>query len=94
MRTGTTEFEKYGFAHRQVFREGDVAVFERSRIGGADAQTHYEAVRIKPHEAFVLHGNAIPAGESYPSSEKWGQDGFTYQDKQLAMTRARKMLAS
>lgn len=75
-------FEKKKFNHTQLKREGRIAIFERSAVNGV--QTHYEVVRIKEHGAYTLGGATIEAGESYPSSNSWGIDGFTYTAEQLS----------
>lgn len=71
-----TTFARNGYDHHQITREGDIAIFRRRRTGGQ--HEHYEVVRIREHGERVMGGVTIPAGEHYPSSEKWGKDGWTY----------------
>lgn len=79
-----TEFTKGGFHHRQLKRIGEWALFERFKNA---TSPHYEVVRIRPYAAYELAGEKFPAGERYPSSESWGRDGFTYQDRDAAEAR-------
>lgn len=73
-----TEFTKGGFTHRQIKREGNIAIFERFK--GDRRQLHWEVVRIRYCKAYTIAGVDFPAGEHYPSSEKWGADGWTFND--------------
>jgi hypothetical protein len=74
-----TEFRKGGFNYRQIAREGDWAIYEQKWRTSDNAA--YEVVRIRP-------GSGLLAGrELYPSSEKWGTDGFTLTDKDAAFNK-------
>jgi len=70
------EFRLLGFEYTQLKRLGDVAIYRQSKKGLPDG---YEVVRIQKHEAFSAFGKDFPAGESYPSSQQWGSDGWTYR---------------
>ena len=70
------EFRLLGFEYTQLKRLGDVAIYRQSKKGLPDG---YEVVRILKHEAFSAFGKDFPAGESYPSSQQWGSDGWTYR---------------
>jgi len=80
-----TEFQKGGFSFRQIKREGAVALFDRSKNG----RTHFEVAIITAHGPYELVGVKFPAGESYPSSEQWGQKGWTYTTREEADERFR-----
>lgn len=92
MKTTPKEFNRSGWHFRQIFREGEIAVFERSRLPDM-SQQHFETVRLKPYSAGEVFGRVIEAGESYPSSEEWGTYGFTLSDKTAARAKADEMLA-
>jgi hypothetical protein len=78
-----TEFRKGGFNYRQIAREGDWAIYEQKWRTSDNAA--YEVVRIRP-------GSGLLAGrELYPSSERWGTDGFTLTDKDTAFKKLRQM---
>lgn len=78
-------FIKRGFHHQQIERRGEWAVFRRWK--NANPPCHYEVVRIREHGEYQMAGVTIPAGESYPSSEKWGADGFTFTTLEKAMAK-------
>jgi len=84
MKTLKTEFEASGFHHRQLFRTGDVAIYERWK---AQQRPHYEVVKIGSHNGYELAGNHIEAAETYPSAEQFGSRAWTYNDKQAALRR-------
>lgn len=87
-----TEFSRNGFHFLQRFREGEIAVFERTRLPHG-TQKHYETVRLRPFPAREAFGKTFEAGESYPSNEQWGIYGFTYKSEKAALDKATQMIA-
>lgn len=79
-----TEFTAKGFLHRQVKREGLVAIYERQHVDLGGKDLHYEVVAIKESPERVMGGVTIEARETYPSSEVWGLYGFTCPDSASA----------
>ena len=75
------EFFGRGFIHRLIKRQGMVALFERWHRELPDGLHHFEVVRLRNSDAYVVAGVTIPAQETYPSSESWGTDGFTYSTR-------------
>jgi hypothetical protein len=73
MNTIPSVFTERGFDHREIERNGDWRLFERTRHG----RSHWEVVRIRERGETVMFGKVIEASEVYPCSEKWGIDGFT-----------------
>lgn len=89
-----TEFTEKGFAFSQVVRRGNLAVYRRAK-GNSE---HFEVVRIrssKGHAGYTVKDKdgketiIQPQGphELYPSSEKWGTDGFTHNDEDSARAK-------
>src|SRR5690348_14859316 len=79
MKPLVTEFESKGFIHSQIKREGDIALFKRTR----DKKDHYEVIRVKSHDGFKIPGTELfsdPA-EYHPGDKAWGNDGWTYTNK-------------
>ena len=72
-----TTFRSGGFKFRQLAREGEVALFEKTK-GRKDCS--YEVVRVLRRNARIAFGKMLPACEVIPSSERWGKDGWTYRD--------------
>lgn len=92
MKTLETEFTSRGFTHRQVFREGNVAIYERTKPGWS--RTHYEVIRIRTAKASHRFGKDFPATELYPAAEQWGRFGFTCADLTSAKQRAAVLIRS
>lgn len=90
MKTIETQFSKDGYQFTQEQREGIVAVYSKVKKG----QSHYswEVVILKENPPFEMHGVAMGDCESYPRSEKWGEKGFTYQDREAAMAKFCELL--
>ncbi len=86
------EFTRNGFTHRQLKRSGQIALIERFKGTIAKPeQLHFEVVRIRAHDGYIIGGREIPPGESYPSSEAWGIHGFTYRDRDEAEAKFAEM---
>lgn len=85
MKTLPLEFKRDGFTHKQVVRDGNVAIYERTKP--EHSQPHYEVVIIREHKARDTGNFKVEAGEHYPSSEEWGIYGWTYGTLDLAKTR-------
>ena len=72
-----------GFGYRQIAREGNWAIYEQRWPGSENLC--YEIIRIRREEATTFpSGRSYPAREVYPSSEAWGVDGFTVNDRNKA----------
>jgi len=78
-------FAKKGFDHKQIARSGNIAIYERSRIGMKCP--HWEVVKIGHHNGYILAGVEIPPSETYPSSESWGVSGWTYRNLEKAKAK-------
>ena len=70
-----------GFDTKVILREGRIALLEKSKPGGTES---YEVVVIQHRPAEIVFGKEHPARESMPCSESWGQEGWTYKDRQSA----------
>ncbi len=80
MNTIPSVFTKRGFNHRELVRNGEWRLFERTGRG----KSHYEVVRIRSHNGYIIHDVIIPSSEYYPKSESWGTDGFTLNSLESA----------
>ena len=90
MKPLATSFTKKGFLHTQVMRAGNVAVYRRQRIGGK--AVHFETVIVGSHNGYEIGGVTVEPAETYPSSERWGEKGFTFNDAQAALAKAQTLL--
>lgn len=69
-------FTAKGFNHIQIKREGAIALIKRWK---GEIPPHFEVVRWKLFpQSTMPNGDIVPEGERYPSSHRWGMDGFTY----------------
>lgn len=91
MKTLETEFTKKSWSHKQIKREGNLAIYERGKEG---VMPHYEAIRIKSHNGFPLPtGEHTGPAEYYPGDEAWGVDGFTFPTLSQAEAKLVEMAA-
>ena len=85
-----TDFNRNGFRHHQVAREGMIALYRRERIGGR--AEHYEVARIVVRKATEIFGEVIGEREAYPASEDWGVRGWTFLDSYGAWEKFRQLV--
>ena len=71
-------FKHGGFEFKQLWREGQIALFEK-RKPGSEVKS-YETVIIQQNHDYEIAGNFIKAHESLPGNERWGDAGWTYCD--------------
>jgi hypothetical protein len=77
-------FTKKGFVHELVERVGRWLIVRRQRVGSE--REHFEVVRPVESRREYRDGawRECAPREVYPSSEKWGADGFTLPDLEAA----------
>lgn len=83
------DFKSGGFTFRQLWREGNITLFEKRKR--PDGAVSYEVVRIRVLPARVMFGKAYPATEAMPASESWGKYGWTYCDLSKARAKFRAL---
>lgn len=81
------EFRKKGFSHKEVFRKGQYAIYERCRVTKGAKESHYELIIIKEHGAYEMGGVKFEAGEGYPADNSWGVLGWTLPTKDEAFAK-------
>jgi len=84
------EFRRGGFTYRQIYREGDFAIY-RQTWKGNEHSAGFEVIRIRRRDGFQIGGRFVEPAEVYPNSEAWGVDGFTVTDKDAAFAKLRQM---
>jgi len=85
MKVIASEFIKSGFAHKVLERRGMVLLVERQHRDVS--APHWEVVKIRVSPAKLVHGVPLPESEVYPSSERWGTDGWTYSTLEAARAK-------
>jgi hypothetical protein len=83
------EFRRGRFIYRQIYREGDVAIY-RQTLKGNEHSAAFEVIRIRRRDGFQIGGRFVPPAEVYPNSEAWGTDGFTVGDTDTAFAKLRE----
>jgi hypothetical protein len=85
------EFRSGGLNYRQIAREGMWAIYEQTWSSRSDPRVCYEAIRIRRREGFQIDGRLVEPAETYPKTDAWGVDGFTFTDKDAAFAKLRKV---
>jgi len=79
------EFARDQFNFRQLMREGDVVLYEKTKPHWA--QPTYEVCIVRKCAERTIAGTLIPAHEALPPSESWGTYGWTYSTYDKAWAR-------
>jgi hypothetical protein len=83
-------FQHDGFDYRQIYREGDFAIYKQTWKSNEHTAA-FEVIRIRKREEFEIGGRFVEAAEVYPNSEAWGVDGWTVQNKDAAFRKLREI---
>ena len=84
------EFRRGRFNYRQIYREGDFAIYQQTWKGNEHSAA-FELIRIRRREGFQIGGRFVEAAEVYPASKLWGTDGFTLTDRDAAFAKLREL---
>lgn len=79
------EFVRCKFNHKQIARNGNVAIYQRNQIG--TDRVHYEVVKIGKHNGYYAGTQYIEPAETYPGNSLWGLQGWTCTDLSDAKVR-------
>jgi hypothetical protein len=82
-----TQFKKNGYHYTQVIRDENKAIYKQEHKD--ITQVYYEVVKIKKSKNdYNAVWGLVPAGtESYPSTEAFGQAGWTFMNYETALTK-------
>jgi hypothetical protein len=76
-----TDFIKNGFRFRQIWREGDVAVYHKLALEGMHHPTTFdcgfETFIVQKYDEREIAGVKVEAKEAFPSPELWGTKGWS-----------------
>jgi len=84
-------FWSKGFNFKQIYRDGDIAIYEKCANGSECSS--YELIHITSHNGFVIGGIKVPAAEVYPGDSQWGVHGWTYPTLELAKSKLKEKAA-
>ncbi len=85
------ELSKGGYLLKQIERKGDIAIYSQEKKGLGKIFA-YEVIKIRRHEGFEKGGIKIEAGEIYPSSGRFGFDGFCCASKSRAYDKFNELV--
>jgi hypothetical protein len=75
-------FDRDGWRHVLVRREGDVCLVERTNLRVEPPSVHWEVIVVQHRPAETTRsGRSYPARESYPAAGKWGEQGWTFTER-------------
>jgi hypothetical protein len=86
-----TPYNKNGFEHTLLFREGDIAIFHKVHLA-PQFDAGFETVVISRHDGYEMAGTTIEPAECYPSPEMWGTRGWTFQHLLAARKKFNSLL--
>ncbi len=92
MKTLPTTFKHDKFLFRQIDRQGDIALFEKTK--GPGRALSYEVVIVQKRKEWAINGKIVPAHEAMPGPESWGIYGWTYTTRSDAYGRMTRLLGS
>jgi hypothetical protein len=69
-------FTRDRYVHRLIERSGDVCLVARENL--ETGSVHWEVVRLLTETAQTLRGRLYEPHERYPSTEQWGERGWTF----------------
>ena len=84
------EFRRGGFNYRQIYREGDFAIYQQTWEGNEHSAA-FELIHVRRREGFQIGEKFVEAYEVYPNAKSWGVDGFTLTDKDAAFAKLREL---
>lgn len=90
----STNFTRNGFEFESVRREGAVAIYRKRKATWRPGKFSFEVIKIRVRKEKETSWGKYEAGEHYPSSEEWGQFGWTCLDLSEAETRMAALLPS
>jgi hypothetical protein len=94
MITLLSQFDRDGFRHMQIAREGSVAIFRRTSLKSGSEHFEVVLIRVEPKTRRLPSGSTRKAGSDiYPASSDWGRLGWTHQSRETAQARFDKLLA-
>lgn len=89
-------FNKWGFDHDLIRREGDIAIYHKAAVKGAihpvPFDAGFEVVVITRHDGYEMAGVKFEPAEQYPGNEAWGTRGWTYRTFSDARKRFNSLL--
>ena len=80
-----TQYTKHGITRKVIRRQENIAI--------AASPRDYEVIIVQSHDGRVIADKECPAAEYPPSSEQWGQKGWTYRTIDEAIQKYNELVA-
>ena len=87
-----TRFRKEGWDFVQIVREGDRAIFRKTKSGFAFETFEVVLIRKDPEHRWP-NGIVTPEHERMPGDRQWGLYGFSCQTRERAWEKFRELAA-
>ena len=83
------KFTKRGFTFTLIRRSEHAAIYSQQWNGNKNASIAYEVIRPRIQDTRLIDGKwqASEPYETYPSSETWGQNGWTFTNEDDAISK-------
>lgn len=78
-------FTHRNFSYKQLDRIKNVAIYQVIKKGSE--RKWWDVVKIQSHDKYVIADKIIPAAETYPNNEDWGNVAWTFIRKQDAFNK-------
>lgn len=92
-----TEIVSKGFRHKQLWRNGDIAVYWKVALPNNSSHKEvdcgFETIIITRHNGYTLGDSYIEPAETYPGPSVWGQRGWTHLTLLEAERKFKQLLA-
>lgn len=80
------EYKKYGYTHKQITREGDVAIYSQASEGSIEPIAYIVFI-VQKQAASNIYGRDYPPKEIVPGNSLWGNYGYTCRTIERANVR-------
>ena len=90
MREIPQQYNKYGFTHTLIERDGNVAIYEQRKP--THTSSYYEVVIIRKRKTDNDFAGTKAGDEYLPSTSEWGSYGWSYTSIESAREKMSKII--
>lgn len=73
-----------GFTFSLIKREGDRAIYKKTRAVDNCSFVGFEVIKVGKHNGYNIGGVFVEPSEMYPGDSLWGRKGFTFTSLEQA----------
>ena len=86
-------FESAGFFHKQLKRDGMIAIYERTKPEWINPEYEVVIISVAKKDIEFPNGSVMAKGtEQYPGASRWGSKGFTFSSIEKAEEKFNKLV--